>query len=96
MPTNRTTRRRESRASLSPAAIDAWKRADLWDLHHALGLPRWHLSPLPESVIGAYGVPDQPTSEAETGLVMDGTWHEAKALQTQLYLAAGEPGRDAE
>jgi hypothetical protein len=93
MPTNRTYRKRQSRAHVSQAAIDACEAGDMWALHRALDLPPWHLSPLPVAFADGYGLPDEPNLESD--LVMDGTWHAAKALHDQLYALAGEPGTEA-
>jgi hypothetical protein len=92
MPTNRTYKKREARAHIPQAAIDAWRKADLWALHRALDLPPWHLSPLPLALCSGYGLPDKPNLKSD--LVMEGTWHAAKALQDELYRAAGEPGAE--
>lgn len=47
MPTNRSRRTRGRNAGhVTPAAVDAFKKADHCALFHELALPPWHHSPL--------------------------------------------------
>lgn len=83
MATKRTPLNRGSRRRISNEAIAAWREGRTWDLHDALDLAPFQMTPFPPG----YG--DVPYCYDPNG------WNavEIKALQDALYEIAGEPGK---
>jgi hypothetical protein len=82
-------KRRASKArrrKITPEAVEAYRQRDLWGLHKALGLPPWHVSPLPWPEC-PYGVHQGPTPITLRGRAMAATWEAAQALQREFEAA---------
>ncbi|KFG71037.1 hypothetical protein [Microvirga sp. BSC39] len=69
---------------ITQEAIEAFVEKDMWGLHHALGLPPWHMSPLLRSQ-DPFGIPDQPPSSQST--CFDQSYE--KAVELRAALLAG-------
>jgi hypothetical protein len=89
MATKRTPLKRRTNRRISSEAIDAWRAGSWSQLHEALDLMPFEISPMP----GCYGNTETPPDNPIT--IMDGSWQQAKDLQAELMAIAGEPGQEA-
>jgi hypothetical protein len=79
MPTMRR-KKLARRIDIPAEAIEAWQRGDYPELHRALGLKPWELSP--------FWVDDEPTLRGSTA---DLSWEKANELRRLMIELAGEP-----